>query len=108
MARPRNSLLRIRMEYENATDLARRAQSLKACSKCYNFWYCDEVKRHLIENSNANMTYQGCMKAGWKEKDHKETCKHLQDLDLRGLFFSKWEEYEGNLEFPLQVENSKK
>jgi len=63
------------------------AASVKHCSKCSFFWYCNRA----------------CQEAGWKEKGHKADCKLLKDPDLRGFFLLRWGEYRTHLRFPLRV-----
>ncbi|KAG6293341.1 hypothetical protein E4U09_003020 [Claviceps aff. purpurea] len=65
------------------------AASMKSCSMCSSFWYCNKE----------------CQRTGWTTKAHKADCKFLKDPDLRGLFLIKWDEVQDCVRFPLQVVN---
>ncbi|KAF2120400.1 hypothetical protein BDV96DRAFT_683838 [Lophiotrema nucula] len=64
--------------------------SLERCGKCSSFWYCNRV----------------CQKAGWVEKGHKAECKVLKDPDWRAMLHLKWDEFDGQVHFPLRIEES--
>ncbi|KAG6292096.1 hypothetical protein E4U09_003554 [Claviceps aff. purpurea] len=63
------------------------ASSMKRCSMCLSFWYCNKE----------------CQTAGWTKKGHKIDCGYLRHPDLRGLFFTNWDEVQDPVRFPLQV-----
>ncbi|KAG6026469.1 hypothetical protein E4U19_002594 [Claviceps sp. Clav32 group G5] len=63
------------------------AASMKRCSMCFSFWYCNKE----------------CQAAGWTTKAHKVDCKILRDTDLRALFLINWDEVQDGIQFPLKV-----
>ncbi|TVY73285.1 SET domain-containing protein [Lachnellula suecica] len=65
----------------------KKSTTLKKCGKCCLFWYCNRA----------------CQEVGWNEKGHKADCKALKDPDLRSLFLIKWDEYNGDIRFPLRL-----
>lgn len=40
---------------------------------------------------------------GWVTKGHKASCKLLRDPDLRSLLFTKWDEVQDSVSFPLKA-----
>ncbi|ESU11760.1 hypothetical protein FGSG_12801 [Fusarium graminearum PH-1] len=65
----------------------KKSDSLKKCSKCGFFWYCN----------------QDCQTRGWNENSHKADCRILKNEDVKGLFLVKWGEFETHMSFPLSV-----
>ncbi|KAM0417379.1 hypothetical protein ACHAPT_012613 [Fusarium lateritium] len=66
----------------------RQGTSLKACSACKIFWYCD----------------QDCQARGWRHGGHRNDCKLLRDSDLEAIFRTAWDDMgmgEGMLTFLL-------
>ncbi|KAG6018584.1 hypothetical protein E4U19_000167, partial [Claviceps sp. Clav32 group G5] len=47
-----------------------------------------------------------CQMVGWVTKGHKASCKALKDHDLRSLLFTKWNEVQDSVSFPLKVADS--
>ncbi|KAG6090851.1 hypothetical protein E4U30_007881 [Claviceps sp. LM220 group G6] len=63
------------------------AASMKRCSGCLSFWYCNK----------------DCQMVGWVTKAHKACCKFLKDPDLRSLLFTEWNEVQDSVSFPLKA-----
>ncbi|KAG6293351.1 hypothetical protein E4U09_003030 [Claviceps aff. purpurea] len=66
------------------------ASSMKRCSMCFSFWYCNKE----------------CQATGWTTKAHKIDCKFLRDPDLRGLLLVEWDEIQEGIRFPLKIASS--
>ncbi|KAK5989088.1 hypothetical protein PT974_10586 [Cladobotryum mycophilum] len=59
----------------------RKASSLRRCTKCILFSYCDKT----------------CQLTGWKDKGHKSECKILRDWDIQGMLRLDWDTFEEHL-----------
>ncbi|KAM0403493.1 hypothetical protein ACHAQC_001106 [Fusarium culmorum] len=65
----------------------KKSDSLKKCTRCGFFWYCN----------------QDCQIRGWNENGHNAGCRLFKNQDVKGLFLIKWGEFETHMSFTLSV-----
>ncbi|KAL6913625.1 hypothetical protein FSST1_011385 [Fusarium sambucinum] len=65
----------------------KESDSLKKCSKCGFFWYCN----------------QDCQARRWNMYEHRNDCGLLRNENVKGLFLVKWNELKTGVSFPLSV-----
>lgn len=81
-----------------------KEQAPNRCARCKMFCYCDKV-RDLLHNSYIALIdtlLKDCQAKGWKEKDHKTTCKVLADSGFQEMMKLDFSTYNGPLKFSKQ------